>query len=179
MTAETNWYVLYTRPKWEKKVAGQLARMEITNYCPLNKVHKQWHDRKKWVDEPLFPSYVFVQTSLKQHSYIREVPGVLSFISWLGKAAVVKQSEIDAIRDFLTKHRNVQLEKVSLRTSDLVRIADGPLANMEGKVVQVSANTVKVSIPSLGYALVAEVARTNLVVIQPPSQSGLANKISA
>src|ERR1700759_2085013 len=55
-----NWYVVYTKPRWEKKVAKQLEQKKIEHYCPLNKVQRQWSDRKKIILEPLFSCYVFV-----------------------------------------------------------------------------------------------------------------------
>ncbi|HMJ47328.1 MAG TPA: transcription termination/antitermination NusG family protein, partial [Ferruginibacter sp.] len=53
------WYVVYTRPRWEKKVAATLDERGVENYCPLNRVNRQWSDRKKVVLEPLFKGYVF------------------------------------------------------------------------------------------------------------------------
>ena len=55
------WYALYTKPRWEKKVAGLLDDQGIENYCPINKVTRQWSDRKKVVLEPMFKGYVFVK----------------------------------------------------------------------------------------------------------------------
>ena len=56
-----HWFAVYTKPRWEKKVAAILEGKGIENYCPLNKVVKQWSDRKKIVLEPIFKSYVFVR----------------------------------------------------------------------------------------------------------------------
>ncbi len=56
-----SWFAFYTKPRWEKKVAGLLSARGIINYCPLNKVVRQWSDRKKVVLEPVFKSYVFVK----------------------------------------------------------------------------------------------------------------------
>ena len=58
-----SWFVLYTRSRCEKKVAGILSKKNYENYCPLNRQYKQWADRKKWIHEPLFPSYVFIKAS--------------------------------------------------------------------------------------------------------------------
>ena len=61
MNDEKKWYVIYTRPRWEKKVASLLQAKAIEHYCPLNRVMKQWSDRKKIVLEPLFKGYIFVK----------------------------------------------------------------------------------------------------------------------
>ena len=65
------WYAVYTKPRWEKKVADLLTKKQIENYCPLNRVLRQWSDRKKVILEPLFTSYVFVRISESNQLAIR------------------------------------------------------------------------------------------------------------
>ncbi len=95
------WYVVYTRPRWEKKVASLLQQKNIEHYCPLNKVLKQWSDRKKVVMEPLFKGYVFVAVDEHHKWDIKKIDGILNYVYWLGKPARVKETEIDTIRMFL------------------------------------------------------------------------------
>ncbi len=57
-----HWYAIYTKPRWEKKVHHLLSEKGLEAYCPLNKVTRKWSDRMKTVEEPLFKSYVFVQS---------------------------------------------------------------------------------------------------------------------
>jgi Transcription termination factor nusG len=71
MAAEKKWFVLYTKPRWEKKIHQLLDAKEIENYCPLNKVSKKWSDRMKIVEEPLFKSYVFVKVSEEEQTKVR------------------------------------------------------------------------------------------------------------
>jgi transcriptional antiterminator RfaH len=85
-----NWLVLYTKPKNEVKVAERLAAAGITVYCPLVTSLRQWSDRKKKVTLPLFSSYVFVQLAEVQRAAVFEVPGVVRYLFWLGKPAVVQ-----------------------------------------------------------------------------------------
>ncbi len=169
MNSELNkhWYVVYTKPNWEKKVADLLGKKGIEQYCPLNKVLKQWHDRKKTILEPLFKSYVFVRTDVQTHSRIKAMPGILNFVYWLGKPAIVKNEEIDAIRSFLLEHKYVQLEKVAVNVNDVVKILHGPFIHREGKIVQVKNNTVKIELPSIGYTLIAQLNRNNIEVVTP------------
>ena len=162
MIKDKMWYAVYTKPRWEKKVASLLARKQIENYCPLNKVQRQWSDRKKVVLEPLFQSYVFVNISVKQHSIVRETSGVLNFVYWLQKPAVIRDEEIDVIKRFLNEYHHVQLEKATVNLNDKVRIIGGPLMMREGNVLEVKNKTVKVLLPSMGYALVAEIEKINL-----------------
>ena len=157
-----SWYVVYTKPRWEKKVAESLKKKGVMQYCPLNRAQKQWHDRKKIVDEPLFTSYVFVRITKDQHSRIKEMAGIVNFVHWLGKPAIVKDEEIDAIRSFLNEYKTVSVEKTSVNINDVVKITQGPLIHREGRIVQVNNNSVKVELPSIGYSLIAQVNKLHV-----------------
>jgi transcription antitermination factor NusG len=149
-------------------VADLLTRKEIENYCPLNKVKKQWADRKKIVYEPLFTSYVFVNISNQELVPTKETEGILNFVYWQGKPAVIKQDEIDTIKRFLNEHETVSIERVeAVSTNDQIRVVKGPLMMREGKVIEVRHRTVKVLIPSIGFNLVAEVELSNVSKLTP------------
>jgi len=155
------WFLIYTRPGCEKKVAELLERKHLEVFCPLTKVQKRWSDRKKPALSPLFSSYVFVFASTNEHAVIRQTDGVLNFIYWLARPAVIRQEEIDTIRNFLKEYDFVRLEKTSINLNERVRIINGPLMMWEGTVVEIRTTTVKIILPSLGYALVAEISREN------------------
>lgn len=165
METQKQWFAVYTKPRWEKKISSILSKRNIENYCPLNKVVKQRADRKKTVYEPLLSCYVFVYIEPAEHLAIRKTDGILNFIYWLGKPAVIKAEEINAMKDFLDQHGEVTLEKIDVRINDVVRIKEGPLTLREGNVLEVRKNTVKITLPTLGYALIAEVPKGNIEVI--------------
>jgi transcription antitermination factor NusG len=165
MDTNKKWYAVYTRPRWEKKVADLLVKKHIENYCPLNKVVRQWADRKKLVLEPLFTSYVFVHADPTEHLAIKQTDGIMNFVYWLGQPAVIRDEEIDAIKQFLDEHQNVQLEKINVNMHDRVRISNGPLMSLEGDVIEVRNKTVKVQLTSLGYVMTAEVEKSNVEII--------------
>ncbi|MFT3936675.1 MAG: UpxY family transcription antiterminator [Chitinophagaceae bacterium] len=170
------WFVVYTRPRWEKKVAGLFAKKKIEHYCPLNKVHKQWSDRKKTVEEPLFTSYVFVRIDEAEQLSVRLTDGVVNFIYWLGKPAVIHNDEIETIKDFLTNHQNISLQKTNVNLHDNVRIVEGPLVSQVGKVVSIKNKTVKILLPSLGYLMQAEVNVNNLEILSTEMPGYAASK---
>ena len=167
----THWYAVYTKPRWEKKVAELLTKHSIENYCPLNKVLRQWHDRKKIIHEPLFTSYVFVRVEENRLNELRKVSGVLNLVYWLQKPAVIRDEEINVIKKFMNQYTNVQLEKTIVNVNDVVKVIKGPLMEQEGNVIAVLNRTVRISLPSLGYIMVAEVERQNVEVIVKQSQS--------
>jgi len=165
MTALQHWYAVYTKPRWEKKVASTFNEKNITCYCPLNKVIRQWSDRKKMVLEPLFRSYVFVRITDKEQIVVKQVDGVVSFVKWLGKPAIIRDEEIETIQRFLNEHTNIQLEKTAVQVNDTVRIINGPLMEQVGNVVMVKSSRIKVVLPSLGYIMSAEVECGDVEVI--------------
>lgn len=159
-----SWYAVYTKPRWEKKVSSLLAEKGIEAYCPLSRIRKKWSDRVKWVEEPVFKSYVFVHIDMDTaEPEVRITNGVLNFVYWVGKPARIKPVEIDRIRRFLNEYENVTVEALDLRPNDAVVITAGVLMEKEGKVLKRSGNTVTIEIASLGYRLVATVDRRHVV----------------
>jgi transcription antitermination factor NusG len=159
------WYAVYTKPRWEKKVNSLLAEKGFESYCPLNKVRRKWSDRIKLVEEPLFKSYVFVKIDEDNRNDIRMTNGVMNFIYWLGKPAVIKDKEIIAIKNFLGEYENVQIAPISLSPNQRVKIITGPLTDREGKVIDIRGKMVKVAIDSLGYILMAYIDKTKLISV--------------
>lgn len=166
MNENTNWYVVYTRPRWEKKVASLLAEKGIPQYCPLNKVQKQWSDRKKVVMEPLFKGYIFVQVNEQKKWDIKLVDGILNYVYWLGKPAVVREEEIDTIKKFLQEFNDVEVVNASLDAHDTVLVKQGVLMNYKGIVLEVMGNKARVNIESMGLSLSAVFDVKNLELVR-------------
>lgn len=164
MEDRKNWYAVYTKPRWEKKVHARMAERGLESYCPLNKVRKQWSDRIKLVEEPLFKSYVFVRVSREDQTRVRMVDGVLNYVYWQGKPALVRDEEIDAIRRFMNEYEDVQVEALELKPDAKVLIRSGLLMDREATVRRVLHNKVEVLIESIGFKLVATLARNQLTV---------------
>ena len=162
MNNTRKWFAIYTRPRWEKKANLLLVEKGIESYCPLNKVKRKWSDRMKMVEEPLFKSYVFVKVAETDRSLVRMTSGVINFVYWNGKPAVIKDKEIQNIRRFLDEFENVEVHPLILKPDQRVKIASGPLMDQEGKVLDVRNKKVKVAIDSLGYVLIAYVERSKL-----------------
>ena len=164
---ENKWYVIYTKSRCEKKVANLLSKNNIENYCPLNCETRQWADRKKIIYQPLFSSYVFVKISSNLLYTVKQVStDIVNFVYWLGKPAVIRDIEIENIMKFLTSYMNVKLEKQHVKIYDKVKVLDGPLINREGEIIAIEHNKVKLSLPSLGYILIAETAISNIKLVE-------------
>ena len=153
------WYVLYTKPKNEKKVYERLSLQGFECYCPCRKILKQWSDRKKWVEEPLFRSYIFIKvpSTYAERINVLQTPGVVRFLYWLGKEAEVKQSEIETIQKFLGEHKSVEI--ISFEAGTKLKIRDGALKGMDGTVDYQTDKEVVLNIEKLGMSLIARVSK--------------------
>ena len=159
---EGKWFAVYTRPRWEKRVADLLTKKKIENYCPVNKIDRPWTDRKKTISEPLFTSYVFARLTPQDYVTVMQASGFQSFVYWLGEPAVIRKEEIDAIRLFMNQYPVVRIEKTQVNHSEEVRIISDPVILRKGNVLEVRNNIVKVVLPSLGHALIADMNKENV-----------------
>jgi transcription antitermination factor NusG len=160
------WYVIYTRPRWEKKIASLLDQKGIENYCPLNKVEKRWSDRKKTILEPLFKGYIFIKIDDAKKWDIKQIDGIVNYVYWLGKPARVRQSEINNIRFFLKEFSSVEVIDSKIVIKDSVIINEGVLMNYKGVVIEVFGNKARVQIDSLGIRLSALFEKSSLSPIE-------------
>ncbi len=162
MSNEQMWYALYTRPCWEKKVSRILELKQIEHYCPLQKTIRQWSDRKKILYEPLFKSYVFVRINFQSHNTVLQTEGVLNFVSFQGKPAKIRDEEIYMIRQFLLDYSDVRIEEIHFEINDTVKIISGALNSKTGTILNIKKKTVQVLLPSLGFAMIAEIKKEKL-----------------
>ena len=157
------WYALYTKPRWEKKVHKLLSQKNFEAYCPLNKVKRKWTDRIKTIEEPLFRSYVFVKVADAERTEVRFVDGVLNFVYWNGKPAIVKVEEIIELKKFLSEFEDVQVSNIDIKPADEVMLTSGVMMGAKGRVLRVMGpNTVEVRIESLGFLITAKFDKKSL-----------------
>ncbi|SFD73856.1 UpxY family transcription antiterminator [Flavobacterium phragmitis] len=148
-----NWYVVYTKPKWEKKVADKLKELGIECYCPLVTQIKQWSDRKKKIEVPLFNSYVFVQLTDVERNSVFQVAGVVRYLFWLGKPAIVKDEEIEAIKTSLKAPNISDVTVSSIQVGDRIKLESGAFSNQSAIVQEVSNNYYILVLETLGCIL--------------------------
>ena len=156
ISSEASWLAVYTKPRWEKKVHARLQAKGIVSDCPLNVVHRQWSDRIKKVEEPLFKSYVFVQVLPAAQTEVRLTEGVINFVYWNGKPAIIHPQEIDTIRRFLNEYDDVEALPV-LAPGQRVQIQSGLMMGATAVVEKIDNRWVEVSIDSIGYRLRAKI----------------------
>ena len=160
------WYAVYTRPRWEKKIALKLEEKGYEAWCPLNRVVRQWSDRKKTVHEPLFKGYVFVRVEEEEKWKVREIDGILNYVYWNGKPGVIRAEEIDTIKRFLNQFTDVQVIDYKLGVDARVKIKSGILMNYEGTIIELHGNRASVKIESMGLQLSATFEKKNLEPVE-------------
>jgi transcription antitermination factor NusG len=143
----------------EKKVAERMLVQGIECYCPLIKRKKQWSDRKKWIEEPVFKSYVFVNIDQsKQNILVRQTFGVVNFVYWLHKPAIIQDDEINLIKSFLAEHSEVESSSKSIKVGDFITLDSGAMMGQTAEVIAFkNKNEVRLIIKSLGFELVAKI----------------------
>lgn len=152
------WYVIYTKPRNEKKVALELIKKGIEAYCPIRIEIKQWTDRKKKIEKPLFSSYCFVYIEEIQRQQVLEVFGVSRFVYWLGKPAVVKDKEIDEIKRWLNDFSHEKIYTDTFEVNDKVVIKSGTLMNQEAIILSQRGNQLVLHLESIGYRMCISMA---------------------
>ena len=158
MEEEKNWYALYTKPRWEKKIDASLIKKNIESWCPLQKIEKQWTDRKKIIEEPLFKSYIFVHIANSERSKVFQTDGILNFVYYLGKPAIIKEAEINLIKQYLLE-KDVRISLISkegFEESTRIRVNHGVFMGKEGTVLKNMKKKIFVKLESLGQVMVVE-----------------------
>jgi transcription antitermination factor NusG len=94
----------------------------------------------------------------KQHTAVRRTIGVVNFVYWLSKPAVIQDDEILAIQQFLSEHASVEVVGNTLQVGDFITIDAGALKGQKAEVMGIkNRHEVRLRIDSLGFELVARV----------------------
>lgn len=146
------WFVIYTKPRNEKKVTEQLLAIGIEAFCPMITTIKQWSDRKKKVTAPLINSYVFVQLEEVHRNKVFDVPGVVRYVHWLKNPAIVRDSEIQALKELTDKTiNNFSIDQ--LRKGDDFLVPAGVFKDKKGNIEEVRNNSIKIKLLELGVVV--------------------------
>jgi transcription antitermination factor NusG len=152
------WFALYTKPRWEKKIDQLLLKKGMESWCPLQKVERQWSDRKKIIEDPLFKSYVFVRIEDAERAKVLMTDGVLNFVYYLGKPAVIRDEEIATIKKYLAE-KDASIAIISeegFMEEMKIKVNYGVFMGNEGTVIRGGKKKVYVKLQSLGQVMVVE-----------------------
>ncbi len=158
------WYAIYTKPRSEKKVAERLIANGYHAYCPLIKTMRQWSDRKKKVYLPMLPSYVLINVGEKQREDILKDPGVLNFVFWQGKPAIIREEEIKYLQKIEDKGRDIKIDHHDLVQGSEMTIQEGPFKGLSGIVDKFDQQKVYLNIQSLGLRISFKINEDSLTL---------------
>ena len=165
-TEEKTWYAIYVKSRTEKKVAVELEAEDIDFYLPLEKRLKQWSDRKKWVEEPLFRSYIFVHIENKDY-YRALVRNTVKYITFEGKAVPVPPQQIEAVKMYLNEKEPIQPNDEDWETGKEVEVMAGKLTGLKGVLLEAKGRTrVKVEIEVVGSAIILQIPKSKLRLVE-------------
>lgn len=165
---EKKWYAVYTKPRWEKKINLVLERKGIESWCPLQKLQRQWSDRKKVIEDPLFKSYVFVHIADQDRLRVLQTDGILNFVYYLSKPAIIRDEEIDTIKSYLSqKDAVITVHSIDMFDKDArIKIKQGIFMDQTGTILKASGKRkVYVSMESLGQVMMVEFPIDHLELI--------------
>lgn len=160
------WYAIYTKSRNEKKVYARLIEAGIDCFLPMFKTLKQWSDRKKWIEEPLFRSYLFVHINDSQYYDVLNTPGVVRYITFEGKAAPIPPLQITAIKLFINAEEEITNNLPDFKVGDKVEIFKGQLKGLTGYLIENKGKQkVKVEIEAIGHSIDLTIPKSHLKTI--------------
>ena len=161
--SEEKWYAVYTRPRAEKLVFQRLEEESIETFLPLQKTFRVWSDRKKLVEKPLLPSYIFVRTNKKNFPRVWNITGVVKFVSFEGNPVSIPQNQIDNLRLLINSNANIEVSSDKFETGDNVQVINGSLIGLTGELIKIGTkNRVIVRIDRLDQNLILKIPKAFL-----------------
>ena len=161
----SRWYAVYVKSRYEKKTSKLLEDRHIETYLPLIWRLKQWSDRKKMVEEPLFKSYLFVHTDLKNYFDILNTPGVVRFVCFEGKPVPVPDNQLVAVKSYIGEYDgDDDLDQLQeLHEGQVVEITRGTMKGLVGRLVEIRGKQrLIINIEAVGQSLPISVSRSQI-----------------
>lgn len=159
------WFAVYTKPRNEKKVFERLVEKGIETFLPLQKRLKQWSDRKKMVDEPLFRSYIFVHITPKQYFDVLNTMGVVRYVTFERKAVAIPEKQIEQIKQLLVQDIEIEAVEGYIEPGTKVEVRFGSLQGVEGELVEhAGRKKVVIRIDHISHSLLVTLPAEYVVV---------------
>ena len=151
MQNQSHWNVLKTRSRAEKQVASRLTELGITHYLPLQKQQRKWHDRLKWVEIPLFSTYIFVKTNSEPESkQVLRVNGVVQYLRFGTETAKLSEQEIERIKRLCASDQEIEIRQTTFEIGEEVEVMEGFFSGFVGILIaQEQKNKLRISFPTL------------------------------
>ena len=159
---DKKWFVFYTKSRQEKKVNELLLKRGFEPYLPMQSVMRQWSDRKKKVNLPLFNSYIFVCVEEHRIPDVLQISGITWNIRHNGKPAILHSNELKTIQRFVTTGLLVESssDTETFLLGDQVKVLDGPLKGATGNLTAFhNKHQFSIVLASIGQVISIEIDR--------------------
>ncbi|MBW7869123.1 MAG: UpxY family transcription antiterminator [Brumimicrobium sp.] len=164
---DRQWFIVRTKARFEKKVAQQLTELGYQTYLPLETKIRIWSDRKKKIQTPLIPSFVFIQNPNVSKDLIYTIPGFCNFLKLNGELGKVTPQEIEHLRILTSEELDFDAVKLdSYKKGEEVQIISGPFRGLFANAVEETGNfRVLIEIPSLGIGYNVSIPKNKIVKV--------------
>lgn len=161
------WYAVYVKVNQEKKVLAALQEENIECYLPLKKTLKQWSDRKKWIQEPLFRCYLFVKVSYVEFFKVLSTHGVIRYVSFGGKAQKIPNNQIESVKILIKQEeKEIVLTKEHVAKGVKAEVVFGKLKGLQGEIVKICGKSrIVIRIESLNCSLYAQISKDEIKLL--------------
>lgn len=129
------WFVYYTYPKAERVIKEEFQKANFEVFLPIHTINRQWSDRVKSLEVPLFPNYIFIKSSKNEIYNIIRHPKIVKYVAFDGRPAVLKDKEVYIMQEISSNHKHIEID-YSLMIGEKVKIISGPLQGCIGTLIE-------------------------------------------
>ncbi len=134
------WYACYTKPRAEKKTRDRLDKAGIECFLPIRKERRQWSDRLKTIEVPLFTSYIFVFIEQHENYKVRLEGDLVGFITFEGKPVSIPDEQIETIKRIVAAESKVEVVPADMKPGEKIEIIGGQLLGIKGELIRHQGN---------------------------------------
>jgi len=152
------WYPVCTYPKAEKIACQALTNKGFETFLPLQRQLKQWSDRKKWVEEPLIKSYLFLRIKENDRTEVLMTRGIARFIFFSGKVTSMPDRQIVDLKMLVASSADLEITEEKIAPGEKVIVRAGPLKGLTGEMISYrSQKQLALRLENLGYSIIVNV----------------------
>jgi transcriptional antiterminator RfaH len=160
------WFLVQTNSRCEKKCLEGLKKLDIEAYLPLHKVKRQWSDRVKTIEEPLFKGYIFVNIESRNRFSIFKVQNIFRYVQFNSEFATISQKEIDAIKKALENDKILEIVEINFEIGQEVLVTSGPFSGVHARLIDTSKRgKLILEVKSIGKGVVLELGKSKVEIV--------------
>ncbi len=141
------WYAIYTKSRMEKKAHTLLLEKGVESFLPLQKTIRQWADRKKRIEVPLFSGYLFVHINYeKQYLSVLKTKGIVGFVKIGSQIEIIRDKQINLLKALYENQHEFEIKNESLQKGKQVKVNYGSMQDIHGEIIDIFPNKIIVQL---------------------------------